>query len=253
MFCNLAFISQVRPSNLFTESWSSSVNAISSTELSYIDGTTSSIQTQISNKIDKSDISAKGVILVGTGSGTYTGQAVGTNGHVLTADSTEATGLKWAAVAAGGKVLQIIATFKDDTFTSSAANFADITGLAATITPSAATSKILILSNINLGGTTAVNGSGARLLRGATAIGVGAAAGVRASLNISSTVGGDDDYVGSYSYVYLDSPATTSATTYKWQSYEQAGTTFVNRGQGDGNSTSQFRTASNIILLEIGA
>ena len=164
-------------------------------------------------------------------------------------------GSAWVAVggAGGGKVLQVVSTFKDDTFTSSAANFADITGLAATITPSAATSKVLILSNINLGGTTAVNGSGARLVRGATAIGTGAAAGVRAALNISSPVGGDDDYVGSYSYVYLDSPATTSATTYKWQSYEQAGTTFVNRGQGDGNSTSQFRTASNIILLEIGA
>ena len=200
-------------------------------------------------------IDAKGDLVVGTGADTFSRLAVGaTNGHVLTVDSVEATGLKWAAAGGGGgKVLQVVSTFKDDTFTSSAITFADITGLSATITPSAATSKVLILSNINLGGTTSVNGSGARLLRGATAIGVGAAAGVRASLNISSTVGGDDDYVGSYSYVYLDSPATTSATTYKWQSYEQAGTTFVNRGQGDGNSTSQFRTASNIILLEIGA
>jgi len=181
----------------------------------------------------------------------------GNMSYLKDTNSTEYyTGSAWAAVGGGGasgKVLQVVSTFKDDTFTSSAATYADITGLAATITPSASTSKVLILSNINLGGTTAVNGSGARLLRGATAIGVGAAAGIRASLNISSTVGGDDDYVGSYSYVYLDSPATTSATTYKWQSYEQAGTTFVNRGQGDGNSTSQFRTASNIILLEIGA
>ena len=180
--------------------------------------------------------------------------AIGTAGQLL-AVNAGATAPEWIAApaAGGGKVLQVIATFKDNTFTSTAHTFADITGLSATITPSAATSKILILSNINIGGTTAVNGSGARLLRGATAIGVGAAAGDRTPLSISAIVGGDDDYVGSFSFVYLDSPATTSATTYKWQSFEKTGTTFVNRGQADANSDSQFRTASNIILLEIGA
>lgn len=199
------------------------------------------------------EITAKGDLIVGTGSGTFDNLAVGTNGHILVADSGEATGLKWAAPAAGGKVLQVIATFKDDTFTSTAGTFADITGLSATITPSSASNKILIISNINIGGTTAVNGSGARLMRGATAIGVGATAGSRTSLSMSAYVGGDDDYVGSLGFVYLDSPATTSATTYKWQTFESTGTTFVNRGQADVSTASQFRSASNIILMEIGA
>ena len=178
--------------------------------------------------------------------------AIGTPGQVLQVNSG-GTAPQWVTPAIGGKVLQVIATFKDDTFTSTAGTFADITGLSATITPAAATSKILILSNINISGTTGVNASGARLLRGATAIGVGAAAGVRTQLSISAIAGGDDDYVGSFSFVYLDSPSTTSATNYKWQSFEGAGTTFVNRGQADANSSSQFRSASNIILLEIGA
>lgn len=50
----------------------------------------------------EADYTAKGIIIVGTGVGTATGLAVGTNGHVLTADSGEATGTKWAAVAGTG-------------------------------------------------------------------------------------------------------------------------------------------------------
>lgn len=46
-------------------------------------------------------IDAKGDLIIGTGADTYDRLAVGTNGHVLTADSTAATGTKWAAVAAG--------------------------------------------------------------------------------------------------------------------------------------------------------
>jgi hypothetical protein len=43
--------------------------------------------------------SAKGVILVGTGTGTYTSQTVGTNGQVLTANSAQADGVEWTTVA----------------------------------------------------------------------------------------------------------------------------------------------------------
>jgi hypothetical protein len=50
----------------------------------------------------EADYSAKGVIIVGTGSGTATALTVGTNDYVLTADSGEATGVKWAAVAGTG-------------------------------------------------------------------------------------------------------------------------------------------------------
>ena len=49
-----------------------------------------------------SDIDTKGEILVGDGSGDPTALSVGTNNYVLTADSSEATGVKWAAAQGGG-------------------------------------------------------------------------------------------------------------------------------------------------------
>jgi hypothetical protein len=45
--------------------------------------------------------SAKGTILIGTGSGTFTSQSVGANGSVLTADSAEEDGVKWVAASGG--------------------------------------------------------------------------------------------------------------------------------------------------------
>jgi hypothetical protein len=58
------------------------------------DGTTSSWATTVT----PADYSAKGVILVGTGTGTYTAQTVGTNGQVLTANSAQADGVEWTTV-----------------------------------------------------------------------------------------------------------------------------------------------------------
>lgn len=52
--------------------------------------------------IDVTTINAKGDLLVGTANDTISRLAVGTNGHVLTADSAETTGVKWAAAAGGG-------------------------------------------------------------------------------------------------------------------------------------------------------
>ena len=76
-----------------------SIGNVSATELGFVDGVTSAIQTQLDAKIAKSDISAKGAILVGTGSGTYAAQAVGANGQVLTANSAQADGVEWTTIA----------------------------------------------------------------------------------------------------------------------------------------------------------
>lgn len=67
------------------------------TELNYVDGVTSSIQTQLDAKIPSSLVDAKGDILVGSADNTVTRLAAGTNGYLLTANSSATNGIEWAA------------------------------------------------------------------------------------------------------------------------------------------------------------
>jgi hypothetical protein len=163
--------------------------------------------------------------------------AVGTNGQVLTADSTAATGLKWAAAAGGGKLLQVVYGSTTTNSNSSSSTYAD-TGLTATITPTLSTSKILVL--VNQGGLRKDNNAaiGLQLLRGASVI---LAIGVSYGYTNTTTI----NNIGSSGIDYLDSPATTSATTYKTQ---------YNSGDNNAQAGVQANSStSTIVLMEIGA
>ena len=72
-----------------------------STEIGYVNGVTSAIQTQLDAKTLKSTLSAKGSIYAATAASTPAELAVGSNGQVLTADSAQSTGVKWADASAG--------------------------------------------------------------------------------------------------------------------------------------------------------
>lgn len=190
-------------------------------------------------------IDAKGDLVAGTGADTFARLGVGANGTILTADSAEATGLKWATPAGGGKVLQVVYANVTTAKTISSTSYTD-TNLTATITPTSATSKILVLVNqIFYFERTASGGDqgvGIQILRGATSIyDTGANVwGFFAGGSISSIQLG---HVGALTY--LDSPATTSATTYKTQAKNLRAT---------GASYYQDGSApSAITLIEIGA
>jgi hypothetical protein len=169
---------------------------------------------------------------------TNTRLAIGSTGNVLTVAGGVPT---WAAPAAGGKVLQVITAETSSSTAISSTSYAD-TGITATITPSSASSKILVIITANTyldsGGSRTVINAGGQIVRDSTAVYV---AGVSARIQTSSAT---LQMILNNSYTYLDSPATTSATTYKLQGKN-----------GSASDTVYFNNAgtSTITLLEIGA
>jgi hypothetical protein len=159
----------------------------------------------------------------------------------IVADSAEATGLKWAAPAGGGKVLQVIYGEVSTVQSNSTSTYAD-TGLTATITPSSASSKVLIIYGQQGLLKSAANGDNRvaiRLLRGATVI--------HTPGDLYSFTGTALQVYGeSVAGSYLDTPSTTSATTYKTQ-FANTNNTAAVQVQANGQFT------SSITLLEIGA
>ena len=153
------------------------------------------------------------------------------------------------------RVLQVVSAIKTDTFTASTTTYTDITGISASITPSSSTSKIFILINLQGSNNTDVDTATLQLVRGSTAIALGTAAGSRIVGTSSLTGGPDLNVVASNIVAFLDSPATTSATTYKLQgrSNQSANAFFVNRSKSDADSAVSVRVVSTITLLEISA
>jgi hypothetical protein len=160
----------------------------------------------------------------------------GTTGQVLKKNSNTDLDFVWGTIAAGGKVLQVVASSTATQVANSTSTFAD-TGLSATITPSSASSKVLVLVS-QQGAKSNQNNTNAlklQLLRTSTQI-------ARYD-SLGYTNSGVALYT-STSWAILDTPNTTSATTYKTQ--------FANYFNGSSVAVNDEAT-STIVLLEIGA
>ncbi len=104
----------------------------------------STVFTNAGAAINKSIVDAKGDLIVGTAADTVARLASSaSNGNILTVDTSTATGLKWAAPAGGGKVLQVVQSTYATATTNSTITLTD-TGLTLNITPSSASSKVLL-------------------------------------------------------------------------------------------------------------
>lgn len=152
----------------------------------------------------------------------------------------------------GGKVLQVVQTAKTDTFTTNSTSFIDLTGLSASITPSSTSNKILVLCDI----VWSITGAQAfiKLLRNSTDIYVGDSSGSRLQAKASLYLP-DANVTGSRVINYLDSPSTTSSTTYKIQvkSESAVNTLAINRSQSNNDISNRVLGTSSITLMEISA
>ena len=117
----------------------------------------------------------------------------------------------------GNTVIQLQSTTLTSTFSMSGATFTDVTGLSVSITPQSTTSKILVIYSITMIGQNANSAGVFQLVRGSTAIAQGDANGSRPRYTGAVPYIGDPNSIASVGGNFLDSPSTTSATTYKLQ------------------------------------
>jgi len=157
------------------------------------------------------------------------------------------------ASAPAGSIIQVVQTVKTDTFstTSSNGSYTDVTGMTASITPSSSSNKILVTVSMTGGGSGWANYY--KLYRGSTELGLGDDMGGSSS---RSTFGSDGDQAAdatnTSTYMYLDSPATTSSTTYKIAaSHRSSGTAYVNRPAESSNPDWAYSGSSTITLQEV--
>ena len=154
----------------------------------------------------------------------------------------------------GQIVQQVVSATKTDMFATTSTSYVDVTGVTVNITPSSASSKMLVMVTGYFGGGGGANGFAYGIvLRNGTTLPVGDARGSAQQTGMDLSVfnaGNITDAAHSFAYTYLDSPATTSSITYKLQVKATVNTLNI----GGSNSTSdgnRSNTPTMITVMEI--
>jgi|TARA_R100001510_G_scaffold34310_1_gene30792 hypothetical protein len=166
-----------------------------------------------------------------------------------------------------GKILQAVNVFKGNRFTTSSTSWTDITDLSISITPSATSSKILLMCSMGAAGVNKSNldyGNGIRVMRDIGGAGYsndnklnGATDGNRDRITFKGHgwAYNNDHMPGGVGFNGVDDPSTTSAVTYKVQVICQSSSyAFVLNGNitsGNNSSIAQGRSMTSLIAMEI--
>jgi hypothetical protein len=175
--------------------------------------------------------------------------AVGGTGNIIVPSGNQ--------LVQAGAILQVVSASKIDTFSSTGSTFVDVTGLSVTVTPQSLSSKVLLIAQLNMGlSATAEAALILKLIGGNSASYVPEVSGVRALGQCSIRYRGSVYEAGywaqtSGSITYLDSPNTTSATTYKIQASVPVGTGYINRTGEDVSNAVITRLSSSLTALEV--
>ena len=167
----------------------------------------------------------------------------------VTGDGSALTGLP-----AGGKILQVVQAQKLDTFSTSTTltSTTEVTGANATITPSATGSKVLVLISGGLGVSANNYAVGLQLKRGTTQISMGNLRGSETRVSAGTPVDGVG-WSQNFNITFLDSPSTTSATTYKLFLGAESGATAMIGGSYSSGAAYNVSIPTNIVLMEVAA
>jgi hypothetical protein len=141
------------------------------------------------------------------------------------------------------RILQVVSTTKNDTFTTASTSFVDVTGLSVSITPQSTTSKILVYATISANGDSP-NIYSMNLVRGSTNIAQPSGGASAATIQGIQQLAQETATI-----VFLDSPASIASQTYKIQARTNGGNFFVNQAA----ASAAFTSVSTITVLEISA
>ena len=149
-------------------------------------------------------------------------------------------GSSFTAVGVQPAILQVVSTTKTDTFSTTSTSYVDITGFSLTITPSSSANKVLVMANPSLGASTG-NEISLVIDRGGTDISVSSTS------NTGVTFPRSEFGIDEASILFLDSPASAAAVTYKLQMKVSTGTGFLNRRGVNAN----IIATSTMMLMEV--
>jgi len=157
--------------------------------------------------------------------------------------------------ASAGKVLQVVSTAKTSAFTTTSNTPVDVTGMSVSITPTSVNSKVLIIFYVGVvGNSNAGQASELWLVRNSTQLNIGDTAGSRTSVTAAFGDGSVNYCFSPVAITFLDSPATTSATTYKIQlATQDTGTASFNQRGDDADGSAYQRSGASITVMEIAA